>query len=96
MIRIRDQMKAAQSLDEIDLVLTKLAPHYMSLEILESTKIGITLRNLVLRCPAGQTRTRCKNVLREWKSTALIAQDRRERKAKMFQNSHTRSSEMKR
>ncbi|TYZ51418.1 hypothetical protein PybrP1_012117 [[Pythium] brassicae (nom. inval.)] len=83
--RLRDELDAARTPTAMLRVLLALErEHFVSLEILEKTRIGVSLTRLQRRAEDDDVRARATLLLREWKVRAKKALRRRARRVETF------------
>lgn len=89
-IALRDEMVKVDTVEKMKIVINKLEKQFVSLEVLEDTKIGIVLRKMIRRVRDTDSENvndvvpQANAILRKWKNTAKVAMDRRKRRLAMF------------
>uniref|UniRef100_K3X5J6 TFIIS N-terminal domain-containing protein n=1 Tax=Globisporangium ultimum (strain ATCC 200006 / CBS 805.95 / DAOM BR144) TaxID=431595 RepID=K3X5J6_GLOUD len=81
---LKDELDDAKTTTNMMSVLNALEKHYISLEMLEKTRIGVSLSRLQRRTESEEVRTRATLLLRTWKVRAKKAMRRRAKRVETY------------
>ncbi|KAG7399405.1 hypothetical protein PHYBOEH_008919 [Phytophthora boehmeriae] len=81
---LKEELDDAKTASNMMSVLEALEQVFVSLEMLEKTRIGVTLTRLTRRADSDEVKERARNLLRAWKSRAKKAMRRRARRVETY------------
>ncbi|DBA02241.1 TPA: hypothetical protein N0F65_007651 [Lagenidium giganteum] len=81
---LKDELDDARTDANVLGILHELEQHFISLEMLEKTRIGVSLTRAMRRSDSEEVKQKACCLLKEWKRRAKKAMRRRQRRVRMF------------
>uniref|UniRef100_A0AAV1TEJ3 TFIIS N-terminal domain-containing protein n=1 Tax=Peronospora matthiolae TaxID=2874970 RepID=A0AAV1TEJ3_9STRA len=81
---LKEELDEAKTTTDMLSILEALEQLFVSLEMLEKTRIGVALTRLFRRAEAPEVQCRAKKLLKQWKTRAKTAMRRRGRRVETY------------